>query len=76
MYKRDHGRCANCGLDYGYYGWEADHILEVVNGGGGCGLDNFQTLCTECHKEKTRKLNKELRDGKSAGKAKVRSRKR
>lgn len=33
--------------------WDADHIKEVVNGGGECGLDNMQTLCIWCHKEKT-----------------------
>lgn len=36
--------------------WQNDHIVEVVNGGGVCGLDNCQTLCVPCHKEKTRKL--------------------
>lgn len=36
--------------------WDADHILEVVNGGGLCGLDNYQTLCHPCHKAKTAKL--------------------
>lgn len=34
--------------------WQADHILPVEHGGGGCGLDNFQTLCIPCHKRKTR----------------------
>lgn len=33
--------------------WDADHILAVVDGGGGCGLDNMQTLCLWCHREKT-----------------------
>ena len=33
--------------------WQADHILEVVEGGGECGLDNFQTLCVPCHKKKS-----------------------
>lgn len=39
--------------------WDADHILEVVNGGGLCGLDNYQTLCHPCHKAKTAKLARE-----------------
>lgn len=34
--------------------WEADHILPVAHGGGGCDLDNFQTLCSACHRGKTR----------------------
>lgn len=33
--------------------WQADHILPVAEGGGGCGLDNIQTACTVCHKRKT-----------------------
>ncbi len=33
--------------------WQADHIHPVAHGGGGCGLDNIQTLCTKCHKAKT-----------------------
>jgi 5-methylcytosine-specific restriction endonuclease McrA len=36
--------------------WEADHILPVVEGGGGCGLENYRTLCTPCHKKETAKL--------------------
>lgn len=49
--KRDNGICANCGDRTD--DWQADHIIEVRDGGGGCGLDNFQTLCKDCHKEKT-----------------------
>lgn len=36
--------------------WEADHILEVSNGGESA-LDNMQTLCVPCHKQKTRKMH-------------------
>jgi 5-methylcytosine-specific restriction endonuclease McrA len=36
--------------------WQADHIVEVVNGGGQTGLENYQTLCTRCHKVKTKRL--------------------
>jgi len=36
--------------------WQADHIVPVVEGGGECGLDNYRTLCTECHKQVTREL--------------------
>jgi 5-methylcytosine-specific restriction enzyme A len=34
--------------------WEADHIHPVHQGGGECGLDNYQTLCVPCHKMKTK----------------------
>lgn len=33
--------------------YQVDHITPVAEGGGGCGLDNLQTLCTACHKAKT-----------------------
>lgn len=39
--------------------WEADHILPVVEGGGGIiRLDNLRTLCVPCHKQQTRELAK------------------
>lgn len=28
--------------------WEADHLVPVVEGGGGCGLENLRTLCIPC----------------------------
>lgn len=33
--------------------WDVDHIVPVVQGGGEAGLDNLQTLCLSCHREKT-----------------------
>ncbi|XP_077009778.1 DNA annealing helicase and endonuclease ZRANB3 isoform X3 [Tamandua tetradactyla] len=39
--------------------WQVDHIKPVYNGGGQCSLDNLQTLCTVCHKERTAKQAKE-----------------
>ena len=50
--KRDHFICAYCGEEVGDF--EADHILEVRHGGGGCNLDNFATSCNRCHKIKTK----------------------
>lgn len=37
-------------------GWDADHIIPVVEGGGGCSLKNIRTLCQPCHKAVTREL--------------------
>lgn len=34
--------------------WQADHIVEVADGGGLCGLDGFRTLCLSCHKDATK----------------------
>lgn len=52
LYKRDKGICTCCGSKSTE--WEADHILPVYLGGGGCDLDNFQTLCKRCHSFKSR----------------------
>ena len=55
--------CCKCGLTDAYKEYKnglnvssihKDHIVAVVNGGGGCWLDNYQLLCDECHKEKTK----------------------
>ena len=40
--------------------WEADHIVPVAEGGGGCGLENLRTLCLACHKEATAALRRRL----------------
>lgn len=51
VFRRDKSVCAYCkevASD-----WQADHILPVHLGGGGCNLDNFQTLCRKCHLLKT-----------------------
>uniref|UniRef100_A0A2K6SMC0 Zinc finger RANBP2-type containing 3 n=1 Tax=Saimiri boliviensis boliviensis TaxID=39432 RepID=A0A2K6SMC0_SAIBB len=39
--------------------WQVDHIKPVYRGGGQCSLDNLQTLCTVCHKERTARQVKE-----------------
>ena len=51
LLRRDNGMCAVCGRKT--RDWEADHIIPVAEGGGGCTLENFQTLCYDCHKRKT-----------------------
>lgn len=40
--------------------WEADHIKPVVEGGGGCGLENVRSLCVACHHIETHKLQTRL----------------
>ncbi|NXF01596.1 ZRAB3 endonuclease, partial [Smithornis capensis] len=39
--------------------WQVDHIQPVYSGGGQCSLENLQTLCTLCHRERTAKQAKE-----------------
>lgn len=36
------------------YAWECDHVRAVYDGGGQCTVDNCQTLCVLCHKQRTR----------------------
>jgi 5-methylcytosine-specific restriction protein A len=36
--------------------WDADHVVPVVDGGGGCGLENLRTLCLFCHRKVTAEL--------------------
>jgi hypothetical protein len=38
--------------------WEADHIIEVRDGGEHS-LANLQTLCIPCHKAKTKRIGKQ-----------------
>lgn len=41
--------------------WDADHIVSVRNGGGGCGLTGMRTLCSGCHARLTKEqLNQEF----------------
>ncbi|XP_068051352.1 DNA annealing helicase and endonuclease ZRANB3 isoform X3 [Anomalospiza imberbis] len=39
--------------------WQVDHMQPVYSGGGQCSLENLQTLCTACHRERTAKQAKE-----------------
>lgn len=43
--------------------WERDHIVAVAEGGGSCGLENYQTLCIPCHRAKTAGMRKRLAGG-------------
>jgi 5-methylcytosine-specific restriction endonuclease McrA len=36
--------------------WEFDHITAVVENGGETGLQNAQTLCVKCHRQKSAEL--------------------
>lgn len=55
LYLTDKGACRSCGEIT--EDWQADHIIPVCKGGGGLDISNFQTLCLNCHKEKTYKVS-------------------
>lgn len=40
--------------------WEADHIVPCAEGGAGCGLENYRTLCRACHQRETAALARRL----------------
>lgn len=44
--------------------FEVDHIQAIANGGDEWNKDNLRTLCSRCHKEKTKEDMRELRNGK------------
>lgn len=52
LFEVEQGYCRHCGVQT--QDWEADHIVPVHQGGGGCDITNFQTLCQGCHKKKTK----------------------
>lgn len=60
LYQIDQGACRMCGVISKT--WQADHIVEVYLGGGACNLNNFQTLCMDCHNKKTHRLIKGQRE--------------
>ena len=48
--------------------WEADHELEVRQGGGEAGsLADYAPLCVACHRGKTNQTDHELRQARAAG---------
>ena len=52
--KRDQGVCAVCGESR--KPWEADHIIPVCEGGGLTTIENYRTLCEDCHRQASREL--------------------
>lgn len=61
--ERDRGRCARCRLtvvERKQLGraeeWEGHHVVPVAEGGGGCGLEGYETLCVDCHRAETQTL--------------------
>jgi hypothetical protein len=58
VWARDKGKCACCGIVCQRHGnnWDLDHIKPLVEANHDKSywqLDNMQTLCKQCHKEKT-----------------------
>lgn len=52
IFIRDAGKCAEC--DTVSDRWDADHIVEIADGGAPFDLNNVQTLCrTPCHQNKS-----------------------
>lgn len=55
---------SSTGFNFRSHFWEADHIVEVINGGDS-GLANMQTLCVPCHKAKTKQMHADLKEART-----------
>ena len=53
IFDKFEGRCAICTRDLRPGHWQCDHVIPLILGGRHS-EDNFQPLCTECHKGKTK----------------------
>ena len=51
---RDRFTCRSCGHRFRVRALEVDHIVEIARGGPPLDPANLQTLCRDCHREKTR----------------------
>lgn len=60
--RRDGNRCVQCGNTNRL---EVDHIINIANGGTH-NLDNLQTLCADCHREKSQQEARQARAAKRA----------
>ena len=49
-------RLADLDFHTGQHTWEAHHLTAVRDGGGGCGLEGYATLCRRCHKRASAEL--------------------
>lgn len=46
--------------------WEAHHVRAVVEGGGWCGLEGYETLCMRCHHAESAALARRRADARRA----------
>ncbi|MGB6499848.1 MAG: HNH endonuclease signature motif containing protein [Thermoplasmata archaeon] len=51
---RDRYTCRLCGRRRRARELEVDHIIEIARGGAALEYSNLQTVCRQCHREKTR----------------------
>ncbi len=50
---RDRYRCRVCGAKKRARELDVDHIVEIARGGAALEYSNLQTICRECHRQKT-----------------------
>ena len=57
--RREHAILRSLGFNLSSSLWQADHIIRIADGGEHS-LENLQTLCQICHKDKTANENRKL----------------
>lgn len=65
LWERDEAVCHDCGHRCVVKGqtvrpWQGHHVKAVTEGGGGCDLEGYVTLCNPCHGKHTGALRKRL----------------
>jgi 5-methylcytosine-specific restriction endonuclease McrA len=54
LFALDNGHCRKCTRKIPPNDdWDADHVISLANGGTNAFPDNWQTLCSWCHDDKT-----------------------
>ena len=58
VWVRDKRRCKECNIRLYRETTHTDHIIRIADGGLIFSMENYQTLCPECHQSKTSRENK------------------
>jgi len=60
LYKEQNGLCNGCGIEFNIWNMETDHIIPRAKGGGDY-YENYQLLCSNCNKIKSKNTMESLR---------------
>ena len=60
LYKEQNGLCNGCGIEFNIWNMEIDHIIPRTKGGGDY-YENYQLLCSNCNRIKSKNTMESLR---------------